>query len=212
MKKAQLNAYPPMAGCEGILRYWDPTNDIVAAKISPGEFYVTDRNELITTVLGSCISACIRDSATGIGGMNHFMLPETTKSRLTSYDEIVLGNAARYGNFAMENLINFILKNGGKRKNLEVKLFGGAKVIPAMGDVGDRNIQFILNYVDAEGLAVLAQDLGDIYPRKVNFYPQTGKVRMKKIQSLHNHTILQREKFYGSSIKDTQVEGSVELF
>ena len=202
----------PIAGFESINRYWDPENQIVTAKPLPGEYYVTNREEMISTVLGSCVSACIRDVANGIGGMNHFMLPETSQSRLSMRDENVVGNATRYGNYAMEHLINLILRNGGKRKNLEVKLFGGGKIIATLGDVGARNIQFVLDYVDTEALRLVSHDLGDIYPRKVNFYPLTGRVRMKKIKDLHNETIVLREKQYSSSIKDTPVEGSIELF
>lgn len=202
----------PIPGFESIKRYWDPEHQIITAKILPGEYYVTNRNEMITTVLGSCVSACIRDVVSGIGGMNHFMLPETSKNRLMARDEAVVGNATRYGNYAMEHLINIILQNGGKRKNLEVKLFGGGKIIATLGDVGARNIQFVLDYVDTEALKLVSHDLGDIYPRKVNFYPQTGKVRMKKIKDLHNETIVLRERQYSSSIKDTPVEGSIELF
>lgn len=202
----------PIPGFESIKRYWDPEHQIITAKILPGEYYVTNRNEMITTVLGSCVSACIRDVVSGIGGMNHFMLPETSKNRLMARDEAVVGNATRYGNYAMEHLINIILQNGGKRKNLEVKLFGGGKIIATLGDVGARNIQFVLDYVDTEALKLVSHDLGDIYPRKVNFYPQTGKVRMKKIKDLHNETIMLRERQYSSSIKDTPVEGSIELF
>jgi chemotaxis protein CheD len=112
----------------------------------------------------------------------------------------------------MEHLINIILMNGGKRKNLEVKLFGGGKIIANLGDIGARNIEFVLNYIDTEALHLVSQDLGDIYPRKVNFYPQTGRVRLKKIKDLHNDTIVMRERQYRSSIKDTPAEGSIELF
>lgn len=199
-------------GFENVNRYWDQENQIVAAKLMPGDYYVTKQNEMITTVLGSCVAACIRDVVTGVGGMNHFMLPETSKSRLNDRDEAVVGNASRYGNYAMEHLINSILQNGGKRKNLEVKLFGGGKIIATLGDVGARNIQFVLDYVDTEALKLVSQDLGDIYPRKVNFFPRTGQVRMKKIKDLHNQTIFIREKQYSSSIKDVPVEGSIELF
>jgi chemotaxis protein CheD len=199
-------------GFEKINRYWDDENKIITAKLLPGEYYVTTQNEMITTVLGSCVSACIRDVESCIGGMNHFMLPLTTKNRLTARDESVVGNATRYGNFAMEHLINIILSNGGKRKNLEVKLFGGGKIIPTLGDVGAANIQFVLDYIDTEALRLISKDLGDIYPRKVNFYPLTGKVRMKKIKDIHNDTIILREKQYGSSLINLPIEGSVELF
>ncbi|WP_446811827.1 chemoreceptor glutamine deamidase CheD [Methylomonas sp. 2BW1-5-20] len=201
-----------IAGFESVNRYWDQENQIIAAKLMPGDYYVTKQDEMITTVLGSCVAACIRDAVSGVGGMNHFMLPETSKCRLNDRDEAVVGNALRYGNYAMEHLINSILQNGGKRKNLEVKLFGGGKIIATLGDVGARNIQFVLDYVDTEALNLVSQDLGDIYPRKVNFFPHSGRVRMKKIKDLHNQTIFLREKQYSSSIKDAPVEGSVELF
>ena len=203
---------PSVSGFEQINRYWDPRNQSIAAKILPGEYYVTQDDEIISTVLGSCVSACVRDKVSGVGGMNHFMLPETTLKRLNESDESIVGTATRYGNYAMEHLINTILKNGGKRKNLQAKIFGGGKINPTMGDVGLKNISFILEYCDAEGMDLLSQDLGDIYPRKVMYYPKTGKVKMKKIKHIHNETILQRELRYRTNIKGIAVEGEVELF
>ncbi len=212
MSRKQGLKQPSIPGFEHVTRYWDQENRVVTAKLLPGEYYVTTDDEMITTVLGSCVSACIRDASAGIGGMNHFMLPETSKSRLSSRDESVVGTALRYGNYAMEHLINTILQYGGKRKNLEAKLFGGGKIIATLGDVGSRNIEFVLEYVDTEALKLVSHDLGDIYPRKVNFYPLSGRVRMKKIKDLHNETIIIREKMYSSSIKDAPIEGSIELF
>lgn len=212
MKNQHLVSPASIPGFENINRYWDKENQIVAAKLLPGDYYVTKDSEMITTVLGSCVSACIRDRVLGIGGMNHFMLPETSSSRLNSREEAVVGSALRYGNYAMEHLINTILQFGGKRKNLEVKLFGGGKVIATLGDVGSKNIAFVLDYVDTEALDLVSQDMGDIYPRKVNYYPQSGRVRMKKIKDLHNETIVLREKQYGSQIKNISVESSIELF
>lgn len=203
---------PSVEGFDDIKRYWDKENNISAAKLLPGEYYVTTEHELITTVLGSCISACIRDKVYGVGGMNHFMLPEITEHKLSVGAEHVVGNATRYGNYAMEHLINVILSNGGKRKNLEVKLFGGGKIIPTLGDIGANNVEFALEYIDAEALQLVSQDLGDIYPRKVIYFPKTGKVRMKKIKDLHNETIAIREKQYRSSIKDDPVVSEIELF
>ncbi|MDI1230475.1 MAG: chemoreceptor glutamine deamidase CheD [Methylobacter sp.] len=203
---------PSIDGFDHINRYMDKDHGVIAAKILPGEYYVTQEDELITTVLGSCISACIRDKVTGLGGMNHFMLPETTADKLKQGNEAVVGNATRYGNFAMEHLINTILSNGGKRKNLEVKVFGGGKIIPTLTDVGLKNIDFILEYIDTEGLALLSQDLGDIYPRKIIYFPKTGKVGMKKIKDLHNDTVIRRERQYFNEIKNAPVEGEVELF
>jgi len=212
MSHKKIVSAPSILEFSNISRYLDRESDLIFAKILPGEYYVTTENEGITTVLGSCISACIRDTVTGIGGMNHFMLPETNKHKLSAGAEAVVGNATRYGNYAMEHLSNMILANGGKRKNLEVKVFGGGKIIPTLGDVGLNNINFVLEYIDTEALKLVSQDLGDIYPRKVIYFPKTGKVRMKKIKDLHNETIASREKQYRSSIKDVTVESDVELF
>ena len=203
---------PSIEGFEHINRYLDKERGIVVAKILPGEYYFTQEDELITTVLGSCISACIRDKVSGLGGMNHFMLPVTTADKLKQGNEAVVGIATRYGNYAMEHLINTILTHGGKRKNLEVKLFGGGKIIPTLTDVGLKNIDFILDYIDTEGLLLLSQDLGDIYPRKIIYFPKTGRVGMKKIEDLHNDTIVKRERQYFNQIKNAPVEGEIELF
>jgi len=213
MTLVKQTSKPSIDGFVTIKRYWNTEKNIMVAKILPGEFYVTNEDELITTVLGSCISACVRDKISGVGGMNHFMLPETSKEKLQSGDEAVVGNALRYGNYAMEHLINTILKQGGKRKNLEVKLFGGGKVIPTMGTVGEKNVEFALEYVVAEGLTLLSQDLGDIYPRNIQYFPKTGKVRMKKVKNLHNDALVKEELKYRTSIKDTVVESTdIELF
>lgn len=198
-----------LRGFDYVKRYWDKAAHEFVAKILPGELYVTRSEEMITTVLGSCISACIRDPVSGVGGMNHFMLP-MSKSDPDINDK--LGSAMRYGNFAMEHLINEILKNGGRRRNLEVKLFGGGKVLSHMTDVGKRNIEFALEYVQTEGLKLISEDLGDRYPRKIQYYPLTGKARMKKLRSMHNRTIIEREEEYMQDIDQTPVTGDIELF
>ncbi|HFE36903.1 MAG TPA: chemoreceptor glutamine deamidase CheD, partial [Gammaproteobacteria bacterium] len=168
--------------------------------------YVTLHDELISTVLGSCISACIRDRKLGLGGMNHFMLPAT------GADEI-MGAANRYGNFAMENLINEILKNGGSRENLEVKIFGGGKILTNMTNIGLRNIQFARNYVRTENITVVSEDVGDVYPRKVIYFPATGKALVKRLKSLHNETVVTRERDYMSKLDTKPIESDdIELF
>ncbi|HEB56854.1 MAG TPA: chemoreceptor glutamine deamidase CheD [Gammaproteobacteria bacterium] len=199
-------------GFEHIKRYWDKVHNIYTAKILPGEYYVTINDESIVTVLGSCVSACIRDRVFGVGGMNHFMLPED--SNADGGQLSMGGKAARYGGFAMEQMINDILKNGGLRKNLEVKIFGGGKVIKNMStmDIGKRNIDFVNNYIRTEGLALLTEDVGDIYPRKVIYFPSTGKVKLKKLRNMHNNTIAEREMSYRSKIIEKPVTGDVELF
>jgi chemotaxis protein CheD len=199
-----------LAGFSHVNRYWDKQNNCFAAKILPGEFYVTVHDEWIVTVLGSCVSACVRDPIFGIGGMNHFMLP--IQNGESSWERHGVGVATRYGNFAMEHLINEILKNGGSRENLEVKIFGGGKILAQMTDIGDKNIHFVEDYIKTEGLKLLTQDTGGVYPRKIRYSPKTGKVMLKKLRSLHNETITQREKAYMQSISEENQEGEIDLF
>ena len=205
--RAPMGETKVIPGFESINRYWDKTLETNVAKILPGEYYVTVANEGITTVLGSCVSACIRDRVFGIGGMNHFMLPLRGEENQEPY-----GLAERYGNFAMEHLINDVLKNGGRRDNLEVKLFGGGKILAQLSDVGKRNIQFVREYLHTEGYNVVAEDLGDIYPRKVMYFPATGKVLLKKLRSLHNTTVIERETSYYEDLRKEPVQGEVDLF
>jgi chemotaxis protein CheD len=189
--------------------YYDRTFDCDAAKILPGEYYFTCKDMLIVTVLGSCVSACIRDRVTGIGGMNHFMLPDSTVDA-----DSPVSASMRYGTYAMEVLINDVLKAGARRENLEAKVFGGGNVLRGFVaiNVGERNAQFVREYLRAENIRVAAEDLNDIYPRKVYFFPRTGKVLVKKLRELHNNTLVNREQDYASRLKTTPVAGDVELF
>jgi len=172
--------------------YYDRTFDCDAAKILPGEYYYTAKDMLIVTVLGSCVSACIRDRTRALGGMNHFMLPDGGEP----------GNpvsaSMRYGTYAMEVLINDLLKSGARRENLEAKVFGG----------GAEHLRF----QKTERIPVVAEDLNDIYPRKVYFFPRTGKVLVKKLMQTHNDTLAKRELDYASRLKVTPVAGAVDLF
>ncbi len=158
--------------------YFDTTFNRRAVKILPGEFFVAEGNMLLVTVLGSCVAACIRDRVRGIGGMNHFMLPER-------HDTGILSPSMRYGAYAMEVLINQLYKAGARRENLEIKVFGGGSVLPGMStiDVGDRNSRFVLEYLRDEGLPVAAQDLGDVHPRKVYFVPGTGDIKVRRLRT-----------------------------
>jgi chemotaxis protein CheD len=205
---------PPVAlpGFEAINRYWDPVHRMFAAKLLPGEYYVTRAEEGIVTVLGSCVSACIRDPMFGIGGMNHFMLPVNQADPNSGRWGGDLDASTRYGSFAMERLINDILKHGGSRKHLEIKLFGGGRILAQMTDVGRRNIDFVRRYLALEGLRIAAEDLGDVYPRKVYYFPTTGKVKLLKLRSLHNTTIVERESAYRDEIEHKPVVGEVDLF
>ncbi len=189
--------------------YFDNEHDIEAAKIMPGEYYVTARNMLLVTVLGSCVCACIRDTVSGIGGMNHFMLPDSGRDQSNP-----LGDSARYGAYAMEILINQLLKIGAKRSNLEAKVFGGGAVLRGftVSNAGERNAKFLLKFLKAEKIHLAAQDMLDIYPRKVYFFPSTGRVRVKKLKQVHNDTIINRENEYSSRLRYSDLEGDVELF
>ncbi|MGB1110454.1 MAG: chemoreceptor glutamine deamidase CheD, partial [Gammaproteobacteria bacterium] len=198
---------PALPGFEGIKRYWDHTNGSFAAKIMPGEYYVTSSREVITTVLGSCISACIRDPRMGVAGMNHFMLPNNGVNRAEPVD---LAN--RYGAYAMEHLINDLLKLGARRDHLEIKLFGGGRMFDQMSDIGRNNIEFVHQYLATEGYPVTTEDLGGPYPRKVLYFPANGKVRVKKLTKLHNNTLLQREERYLENLKTEPISGSIDLF
>lgn len=203
---------PTFDGFEQIYRRWDPTQNMVVARILPGEYYVTRENEQLVTTLGSCVSACIRDRVFKIGGMNHFMLPADSDSNSRSANIDILSNAARYGSYAMEHLINGILRQGGLRKNLEIKVFGGGKIISSMTDIGLKNIRFVLDYLKTEGLDISAKDLGNIYPRKVVYFPQTGRVRVKLLKHTQNEMIARQEQTYSKEIGNAPVEGKVELF
>ncbi len=200
---------PCLRGFETINRFWDPSRKCYIAKILPGEFYITRNDELVSTVLGSCVSACIRDTLLGLGGMNHFMLPE---SNAADVDD---DTAMRYGSFAMEQLINEILKFGGHRDSLEIKLTGGGKILEtqtSVTDIGTMNIHFVHQYLAQEGLQAIAEDLGGNKPRKVLYDPTSGSLKVKKLNSLHNDTLLSRERNYRDTLQNQPLEGDIELF
>jgi len=203
---------PTLPGFEHVNRYRDKRMNLPAAKIMPGEFYVSKTGEMIVTVLGSCISACVRDVQLGIGGMNHFMLPEQGEHSSESWGSSAVSSASRYGNWAMEFLINEILKLGGTRRNLEVKVFGGGNVLSNMTDIGERNIAYVRKYLYEENFELAAEDVGDIYPRKVLYFPDTGAVKVRKLRETINDTVLQREINYSHNLKEKPASGGVELF
>jgi chemotaxis protein CheD len=180
------------------------------AVILPGEFFVSATPMVVYTVLGSCISACIRDPVAQVGGMNHFMLPEPKGDGKDSW-----GESTRYGSYAMETLINEILKRGGRKQRLEVKLFGAGKIHDSMIDVGARNAEWVLEFLRTEGLQAANSDLGDVFPRKVYYFTESGRILLKKIERVKNHTIMDREREYAATVQAKQqvvVEEEVTLF
>jgi chemotaxis protein CheD len=188
--------------------YYDRNFDTEAAKILPGEYYATARDMLLVTVLGSCVAACVRDPSSGIGGMNHFMLPEGGDPHNP------LSASARYGGYAMEMLINQLVKLGANRGRLEAKVFGGAAVLRGFTtvNVGEANSEFVIDYLRTERIRVVAQDLLGPHPRKVYYFPASGRVMVKKLKTVHNNTILLREQEYDSRLRAEQIAGEVELF
>jgi chemotaxis protein CheD len=188
--------------------YYDRTFDRDAAKILPGEYYYTGKDMVIVTVLGSCVSACIRDRVSGVGGMNHFMLPDGGDI------DSPVSASARYGTYAMEILINDLLKSGARRENLEAKVFGGGAVLQGFSaiNVGERNAAFVRKFLKTENIRILAEDLNDVHPRKVYYFPRSGKVLVKKLRQLNNNTLVNREQDYASRLQSTAVAGDIELF
>ena len=191
--------------------YFDTTFQRRAVKILPGEFHVTTDDTLLVTVLGSCVAACIRDRVRGIGGMNHFMLPARKEAG-------VLSTSMRYGTYAMEVLINQLYRAGARREHLEIKVFGGASVLPGMStiDVGERNSRFVLDYLRDEGLPVAAHDLGDVHPRKVYFAPASGEIMVRRLRPSVLREDLAREASYARRLDTTASRpatgGGLQLF
>lgn len=197
----------PIAGFEGISRSWDISHDICSAKILPGEYYVTKSSEMIQTVLGSCVSACVRDLDTGVGGMNHFMLPHAKGGSGQWALE------TRYGLAAMEALINDILKQGARKNRLEIKLFGGGEILDMKtSNVGARNVDFAIDFMRVEGYKIASKDLGGPHPRKVMYFPEDGKVMVRKLRSIQAQAVCDQERQYESKIETKSKPGEIELF
>lgn len=199
-----------LPGFGHINRYWDQTRLSMAAKVLPGEFYVSCQDEFMLTTLGSCVSACVWDPVAGVGGLNHFMLPEP--GRGFECDLKSPNDATRYGLFAMEFLINGILQHGGKRARLLAKIAGGGRVLRQATDIGLRNIAFVRQYLLLESLQVVGEHLGGDLPRKLCFHPLTGRAQIKLLDNMTNSTIADRERQYSADLARRSQQGLVEIF
>ncbi|MDH3210283.1 MAG: chemoreceptor glutamine deamidase CheD [Burkholderiaceae bacterium] len=188
--EAKLFFYDTQFGCE-------------AVKVLPGEYFVHHEDLLMLTTLGSCIAVCLWDRTRRIGGLNHFMLPEGSGGEASG----------RFGGYAMELLINAMMKYGAARNSLEAKVFGGGRVINGMDsmNVGERNTEFALDYLKTERIPVISKDVLDIYPRKVCFLPVSGKAMVKRLASGNTDALLAQER---ASVRDIAPAsgGSVDLF
>jgi chemotaxis protein CheD len=189
-------------------RFYDTAGGAWMVKVFPGEFYVTNKpNEVLVTVLGSCVSACIRDPYAGIGGMNHFMLPQHKSG--TWGDDL---RSTRFGNFAMEKLINELIKAGGTRERMEIKVFGGGNVTDMSTAIGSENAEFVLRYLQLEGLSCAAQDLGGTLPRRIHYYPADGRVVRRLLGSSDRYAVHREEHDYESRLLVQQPSGEIDLF
>lgn len=174
-----------------------------AVKILPGEYFVHDEDMLIMTTLGSCIAACLYDRNAKVGGMNHFMLPEGA------------GDSGRYGSYAMELLINEMMKRGASRMTMEAKVFGGGQVVSGMTtmNVGERNTNFVMDYLKTERIPIVSKDVLDVYPRKVCFLPGSGKAMVKRLAPTNTEALLAQDRAAAQkAVPAATGGGSVDLF
>lgn len=198
----QLKSRPRKPG-EASFFFYDAHFKTEAVKILPGEYYVDEEDVLIMTTLGSCIAACLWDRQAHVGGMNHFMLPEGS------------GDNGRYGSYAMELLINELLKKGASRMTLEAKVFGGGAVISGMNsiNVGERNTKFVMNYLATERIPIVSKDVMEIYPRKVCFLPHSGKAMVKRLSPAHPEALVAQDRNAAQrAVPASTGGGSIDLF
>lgn len=188
------------------LYYFDREIDSQAAKILPGEYLVTSRGLALVTLLGSCVAACLRDPLAGVGGLNHFMLPDGGAG--------LAGESARYGGYAMEMLLNELMKRGASRSRIEAKVFGGGAVLKNMSaSIGEKNAVFVREYLERERIPIVAEDLLDIHPRKIFYFPQTGRALVKRLPHAHDDEVDRLERLYQTRLlQQPVIPGEIELF
>jgi chemotaxis protein CheD len=188
-------------------RYYDAKEKVTIIKIFAGDYYVSKASdEMISTILGSCVSACIRDPYVGVGGMNHFLLPSDNSIDSSHSD------AARYGLFAMESLINGIIKEGGRKERLEIKVFGGGNVTNNSSRIGSKNAKFIREFLIKEGFTKFSEDLEGESPRRVHYYPKTGKAMMRTLRRAEDMVVVEEEAMYERKIATKLICNNIELF
>lgn len=205
LERRSSDDLPVGAYFHGTKRFHDAKEDIDVIKIFSGDWYVTRNDEMLATILGSCVAACVRDPVTRVGGMNHFLLPGDENTNATS-------DAARYGVFAMESLINGVLKAGGRKERLEIKVFGGGNVINNSARIGSKNAAFIRQFLRKEGYKILIEDLEGDHPRRVHYYPATGKAMVRKLKRREDLVVVEEEARYTKEISSKPIEGNIELF
>ena len=191
----------------GKKRFHDNKEDVDVVKIFSGDWYVSTKGkEMLATILGSCVSACIRDPSNGIGGMNHFLLPGDDSG------DNQMSDSARYGVFAMESLINGLLKSGCRKERFEIKVFGGGNVINNSARIGSKNAKFIRDFLRKEGFRIASEDLEGDHPRRLHYYPDTGKVMMRLLRRKEDMAVVEEEARYKKEIAAHPIESNIELF
>ena len=197
-----LKAQPRKQG-EASFFFYDAFFKNDAVKILPGEYFVYNQDILIMTTLGSCIAACLWDREAHIGGMNHFMLPEGD------------ADSGRYGSYAMELLINEMMKQGATRATMEAKVFGGGQVIDGMTsmNIGEHNTTFVMDYLKTERIPIMSKDVLGIYPRKVCFLPASGKAMVKRLAAANTAALAAQDRAaVQKAVPAATGGGSVDLF
>lgn len=190
------------------VRAFDRKTGMHLVRVLPGATYSTGAaDEIVVTILGSCVAACVRNPLNGFGGMNHFMLPEND-----SCDWNGVSSALRYGNYAMEALINTVLKSGCGRRDLEIKLFGGANLNRSPTLVGTKNSEFARQYLEREGMKVAVEDLGGSRGRRILYSPQTGRVQRLLLKPTVEKSVVNAERSYGNQLRHAPAEDDIELF
>jgi chemotaxis protein CheD len=198
----RLKSQPRKPG-EASFFFYDAHFKNDAVKILPGEYFVDTEDILIMTTLGSCIAACLWDRNARVGGMNHFMLPDGA------------GDSGRYGTFAMELLINEMMKRGASRLTMEAKIFGGGAVISGMNtiNVGERNTKFVIDYLATERIPIVSKDVMDVYPRKVCFLPGSGKAMVKRLAPTNTDAVVAQDRMAAQKVVPAGTGGgSIDLF
>ncbi|BCL71692.1 putative chemoreceptor glutamine deamidase cheD [Vibrio nigripulchritudo MADA3029] len=197
----QLQAKKPDQTNQQFARFYHQQKKVHMVKVLPGGVYTSREPEVICTGLGSCIAACMWDPHAFVGGMNHFLLPFDSKYEIEHWHPTeIISTASRYGNNAMEMLINQLLAGGAVRERIRLKLFGGAQMMGKTALIGDKNIEFALNYARQEGFEIDAQDLGGMIPRKVMFDPLSGQAWVKRIRFTEVDKVKRREAAYAKEL------------
>jgi chemotaxis protein CheD len=192
----------------GKRRFFSQPHNAYVVKIFAGDWVISqDPREMLATILGSCVSACVRDPALNIGGMNHFLLPSDPTN------EVARDDAARYGVQAMELLINGLLMRGAQKSRLEFKVFGGGNVTNNSSRIGSKNAAFIRQFLRDEGYIITSEDLEGNLPRSLHYYPTNGRVMMRKLQRKEDMLVVEEEAKYQTRINQKpKSTGDVELF